>query len=304
MKIKKRKFDRKLAFCIGLIALPLLQYFIFYVCVNINSFVLAFTSYDKMSKETTFVGFDNFIAVLNEMFVEDKVMFGIRLRNSLVSYAFTLFVGTFFALMFSYYIYKKKLFCGIFKVFLFLPQIIPSVVLINVYRYFVETGVVQVCNKVLGLEISSFLTNVDLQFGTILFFHLYMGFGTQVLMYLGAMESINPSITEAAELDGISFFKELWLITFPCVFSTVATFIVVGLTGIFTNDLGVYSFKENSAVGNIQTLGYFLFRLTRANTTNQAAWPEIAAYGLLFTFVVAPISIVARKLLNKLDPLD
>lgn len=302
MRIKK--LDKKLIFCLCLIVLPVIQFLMFYVYVNINSFILAFTRYDKISGTTSVVWFENFAAALEDMFVTDKTAFGVRFRNSIVSYLFTLVIGTFFAIMFSYYIYKKRLFSGVFKVFLFLPHIIPGIVLISIYRYFVESGLVQVCRNVLGLEISSFLANQKLQFGTILFFHLFMGFGTQVLMYLGAMGNINPSITEAAEIDGITFFKELWLITFPCVFSTVAVFIVVGLTGIFTNDLGVYSFKESNADGNIQTLGYFLFRATVINTTNKAAWAKISAFGLIFTIVVAPISIIARKLFEKLDPMN
>ena len=301
-KIKNKPLDKKLLFCLCLIALPVLQFIICYIYVNFNSFVLAFTKYGKLNNSTTFVGFENFQNVWAEMFSIEKVAFGVRLRNSLVTYAFSLLVGMFFAIMFSYYIYKKRLFSGVFKIFLFLPHIIPSVVLISTYKYFVESGLVQICQK-LGFEVTSFLTDVDLQFGTVLFFHLFMGFGTQVLMYLGAMNNINPSVTEAAQIDGITFFKELWLITLPCIFGTVSTFVVVGLTGIFTNDLGVYSFYANNADGNIQTLGYFLYRTTRVSATNRAAWPRIATFGLYFTIVVAPISIGVRKIMDKIDPM-
>ncbi len=301
-RIKKKPFDKKLLFCLCVIALPVLQFLLCYVYVNFNSFILAFTKYDKITNTTSFVGFDNFELVWNEMFVTEKVAFDVRLRNSLVTYFFTLFVGMLFAVMFSYYIYKKRLFSGIFKIFLFLPHIIPGVVLISTYKYFVESGLVQLCQSI-GLNVNSFLTDIDLQFGTVLFFHLFMGFGTQVLMYLGAMNNINPAITEAAQIDGITFFKELVLITLPCIFGTLSTFVVVGLTGIFTNDLGVYSFYANNADGNIQTLGYFLYRTTKVSATNKAAWPRIATFGLYFTFVVAPISIGVRKIMDKVDPM-
>ena len=301
-KMRKKALDGKFIFCLCLIVLPILQFLLCYVYVNFNSFVLAFTKYDKISNNTSFVGFENFKTVWNEMFVADKIAFGVRFRNSIVAYLFTLIVGMLFAVMFSYYIYKERLLHGVFKIFLFLPHIIPSVVLISTYKYFVESGLVQVCQK-LGINVTSFLTDVDLQFGTVLFFHLFMGFGTQVLMYLGAMNNINPAITEAAQIDGITFFKELWLITAPCIFGTISTFLVVGLTGIFTNELGVYSFYANNADGNIQTLGYFLYRTTRVSATNKAAWPRIATFGLYFTFVVAPISIGIRKLMDKIDPM-
>ena len=122
-------------------------------------------------------------------------------------------------------------------------------------------------------------------------------------MYLGAMNNINPSITEAARLDGASFMRELWSITIPCVYPTLTTFVVVGITGIFTSDLGLYSFFATNAPGQAQTLGYYLFRETQNNTGNMARWPYISAIGLCFTAIVAPITVGLKRVLDKYDPM-
>ena len=122
-------------------------------------------------------------------------------------------------------------------------------------------------------------------------------------MYLGAMNKINPSITEAAELDGITFFRELWYITLPNILSTITTFFVVGLTTFFTGDMGVYTLKANNASNHIQTIGYYLKREIAVNKTNEAKWGYLSAFGLCCTVIVAPITYTLRQVLEKADPL-
>ena len=306
MTVKKKRFDKKLLFYAGLLALPLLQFAIFYVYVNFNSFVLATKKYDVVGLNFKFVGLENFKTVVDNIFVTDKVAFGIRFRNSFFDYCMTLVVGMVGAIVFSYYIYKQQFLSGAFKIILFLPHIIPSVALISIFKYFIDAGGVNFVNNVLHLEhleITTFLRDQRFNYATILSFSLFISFGTQVLMYLGAMNKINPSITEAAELDGITFFKELWYITLPNIFSTIATFLVVGLSVFFKADMGVYTMFGTNASNNIQTIGYYLNRLIIGASANQAQWGYISAFGLCCTFIVAPLTYFLKQYLDKADPL-
>ena len=306
MAIKKKRFDKKLLFYIGLLALPLLQFCIFYVYVNFNSFVLAVKRYNVVDFTYEFVGFGNFAEVFDKIFETEKVAFAIRFRNSLFNYVMTLVVGMVGALVFSYYIYKKQFLSGAFKIILFIPHIIPSVAIISIFKYFIDAGGVSLVNNVLKLEhlgITTFLRDDRFNYPVILSYSLFIGFGTQVLMYLGAMNKINPSITEAAELDGITFFRELWYITLPNVFSTIATFLVVGLTSFFTSDMGVYTMFATNASNNIQTIGYYLHRIIIGASANEAQWGYISAFGLCCTFIVAPLTYFLKQWLDKADPL-
>ena len=307
MVTRKKRLDKKLLFYIALIALPLLQFSVFYIYVNFNSFVLAFQSYNVLEFTYDFVGFENFKTVFDNLFVSEKAAFAIRFENSLRYYVMTLVVGMVGAIFFSYYIYKKQFMSGAFKIILFLPHIIPSVALISIFKYFIDAGGVSLVNDVLHLEhleIATFLNDKRFNYTVILAYALFMGFGTQVLMYLGAMNKINPSITEAAELDGITFFRELWYITLPNVFSTIATFFVVGLTTFFTADMGVYTFFAGNAGNNIQTIGYYLNRMIIRSSANEAQWGYISAFGLCCTFIVAPLTYFLKQYLDKKDPVD
>lgn len=303
-RTKKKFFNKQLLFYCCVLALPILQYCVFYIYVNINSFILAFTEFDPLTGKTAFVGFDNFKYVWDLFFhSEESYGFKLWLTNSLLDYGAKLLVGTGGAVLFSYYIYKKQIGSGFFKIILFLPSIIPGIAMISIYRYVADTNLLSLVQRLSGKTVTPFLVDPEKTFSSVLIYVLLMGFGTQVMMYLGAMNKINPSITEAAKLDGAGFMRELWSITVPCIYSTILTFFVTGLTGVFTSDMGLYSFFARNAPGEVWTLGYYLLRVTESNTTNQSMWPQIATIGLYFTMVIAPITIFLRTFLEKKDPM-
>ena len=130
-----------------------------------------------------------------------------------------------------------------------------------------------------------------------------MSFGVSVLMYTGAMTAIPSSVFEAAQLDGINPLKEFVLIVLPQIIPTVSVFIVTGLASVFTNQLHLYSFYYNGAPSEVQTIGYYLYKNIQTAKT-YAEYPYTAALGLIITFIVAPLVLLMRWGLKKIDPME
>ena len=300
LKVKQGRKVKKLLFYCALVALPVLQFTIFYIYVNINSIILAFQSYDTFSGKYDFVGFANIGSVLKEIFTEPSMLQ--QIGNSLIAFAFTTLLGITLSILFSYYIYKNGKFSGIFKTVLFLPQIISALVLVIIFKYFVEMAIPEIWLHMTGNKIEGLFTNPDTMFGTVVFFTLWVGFGTQVLMYVAAMYGINEAIVEAARIDGVGFMGELWYITIPSIWPTISTFIVVGFANLFNNQLNLYSFGANTVPENIRTIGYHLYVNLLDNSTKMAAWPELAAKGLVFTIIIMPFVYGSKYLLNRFGP--
>ena len=208
---KKKNQILKISFYLALIILPVAQFCIFYIYVNFNSFLLAFQEFDLWGETATFVGFKNFNTVFDELFA--KKIFNKIFANSLIASGSTLLVGIPLAVLFSHYIYRKGALSGLFKTILYIPHVVSSVSLVIIYKYFVELGIPFVVQQIAGGElIEGLYSNPDSTFATVLFFNLWVSFGPQVLMYSSSMASINESLLEAAELDGITYLKELWYI--------------------------------------------------------------------------------------------
>ena len=82
---KRKKEITDLLFYLSLIVLPLIQFIIFYVIVNANSFALAFKKYE-FTVDGQYVsspaGFDNFAKVINDLFTKEE--FKYCFRNSAI----------------------------------------------------------------------------------------------------------------------------------------------------------------------------------------------------------------------------
>ena len=122
-----------------------------------------------------------------------------------------------------------------------------------------------------------------------------------MLMFTGAMSGISESVSESASLDGIRPIQEYWYITIPLIYPTLTTFIIVGVVGIFTNQMSLFSFFGVDADASLQTFGYMLYRGIK--TANISGYSYLAALGLFFTLISVPLTFFVKWLLGKFDPM-
>lgn len=293
--LNKRRKD--LVFCILMILIPAIQFCIFYIGVNFNSVLMAFQSY-KINPETglgayVFNHFANFKTIWLNLKYEGSLL-GI-IGNSFVMFFCNMLIGTTLALFFSLYIYKKMPAYGVFKVLLFMPSVLSSIVTVTMFRYFAENAI----PAIFGME-NGLLSTPGLAFPTLIFFNIWISFGTSILMYSGAMNGIDESVIEAAKLDGVTPLREFFSVIFPLIYPTVVTFVIVGVAGIFTNQMNLFSFYGNDAIKQYQTMGYYLFR--GVNLATLAEYPELATYAVVLTAIAVPMTLLSKKALEKFGP--
>lgn len=293
----KQRRVKELVFYWTILALPLLQFVIMYVVVNINSFLLAFQNigYDGETGAyaISWVGFKNFGTFINEIF-HDSLMSG-RFLNSLWVYLLTLFFGTAGSVVFSFYIYKKYRGSGFFRLILMLPSFLPAVVMVLIYSRIVDFVPIYFGGN-------GWLSGKPNQtFAVVLFYHFFVGYGSGVLMYSNAMSRIPDSLVESARLEGCGAVREFFKITLPLIYPTLETFLIIGLSNLFINQANLFEFFTSGAAPQIQTVGYYLFNQVFGRTTTMATYPYASAAGLVLTAVTIPIVMVARHFLDKLD---
>ncbi len=295
---------KRLTFYVGILLLPLLQFAIFYIYVNFNSIRMAFLSYSEnvgaLGYTTKFSGIENFKVALSGI-KENLYM----VKNSLLLFFFQTVIGLPLALLFSFYVYKKFFMSGFFKVVLFLPQMISSIVFSMIFMYLASDKAVY---TKLGLESGLFALNTDLAVrrATLLIYCVWMSFGVNVIMFTGAMSGINESVVESAQIDGANFMEEFFFVTVPMIFPTVTSFIIIGISGIFTHQMYLYDFYRYNGA-ELSTTGYFLYMQAKTSdlvTTDQEqlSYSVLSAYGLIITLVLFPLTMGVRKLLEKFGP--
>ncbi len=293
-----------LIFYIGFMALPILQFIIFYLGVNFKSLLLTFQEYNYATQTYEFVGLANIRTVFNSLFTPT---YGAMFKNTLVALLVNIVISTPCALLFSYYIYKKSFLSGFFRVILFLPSIISAVVLTLLFRYYVERfipGLIYIINE--NVEVPFFLTDDRYQFGTLLVYSVLLSFGSSTLLYSSAMSGISESIVEAAQIDGANVFQEFVHIIFPMIYSTFSTFIITNCAAMMSNQLNMYTFYGTSGAMQSynQTLGYELYQKTviALNKNQQSEYPVLSAFGIAYSFVSIPLTFFVRWVLKKVGP--
>lgn len=290
---------KQLIFYFSIVALPLIQYFIFYIYVNFNSVLLAFKQYKVVDGLTRyeFIGVKNFTDFFQQFF--SGTDFKNMALNSLIIYAFGLLFCMPLSLLFSYYIYKKFALSGFFRVMLFLPSIISSVVTVFMYKFMLDQALPKMVETLFGITIDAPMSNPDNLMGAVLLFKFLCAFGGGVIMYSNAMARIPVSVTEYAAIDGVTPFREFFSIVLPLIYPTLSTFLIVGVAAFFTDQAYCFEMFATNADISVQTFGYYLFAQTYKSENN---YPFASAVGLVFTLIAVPLTYGVKAILDRLDP--
>lgn len=283
-----------LFYCLVLV-IPLTQIAIFYFGVNFQSILMSFQTYSTNTDTFSWNPQINFQQFINEV---KTTNFWIMMRDSLVVWLCTQLAGTVLALFFSYYIYKKRTLAKFFKFVLFLPSIIPALLLVFIFRFFMNSAI-PAFNIKDGILPPGLLTNSKTYFWIITAFTVWISFGAQVLVYSGAMDQIPNEILEAGKLDGTNSFTEFTRIVIPYIIPTVSTFVIVGVATIFTNQNNLYSFYGDNLIGTDKTIGYYLYYLVSSSGSGMSKYCYASFLGLVSTCVAVPLTFIVRRLLNK-----
>lgn len=300
MKSNQRKIGgiSKLIFYTCMMALPVLQFSLLWFCVNVNSILLAFKNYDYETGKYSWYAFENFKTVFYNF--KQVPYFAASLKNTTIIYLCSLLIGTPLSVMFSFYLYKKMPASGFFKTVLFIPHILSALIMVILYKYFVDRAIPSLVEMITGKQTEGLLANSKTTLFAIIFYNVWTSFGTRTVMYSSTMSGISDSVVEAAKLDGITPLKELWYITIPMIWPTFATFVVVGFAGLFTNQANLYNFYGNNAEYSLYTFGYYLYVAIRTSSISE--YPYLSALGLVLTAVALPLTLGLRKAMDRLGP--
>lgn len=298
LKNNRKKVQREdLIFYILMLVYPIAQFCVFYLYVNANAFLLPFQKIDIATNTTTW-NLDAMKEAIRMTFVDESFM-SMRLMSLLI-YAFGVVVNMPLAIFCSYYIYKKLPMGGMFRVILYLPCIISSIVLSGMFQYFVERAYPEFINLLTGQQVEGLLENKDTRLITLLLFGTFVGLGANMLLYTDSMSAIDQELVEAAHIDGAVGIREFWHVTLPGIYPLLTTFIITGVVGMFTADCYLYNFYGTNAPADLQTYGYWIY--VKTMISSESYYPTISALGLILTIFAVPLTFLVRYLLERFGP--
>ena len=202
---------------------------------------------------STWVGLDNFVQVFTQPDLARALL------NTLL-YAAIALVGIPVALVVASLLNTPGLrFRGTFRVLYFLPVVTMPVAVALVWRLLlnVDTGVVNAVLHGLRLPAVAWLSTPVLNIVVIALVGIWMGLGTQIIIFVAAIQGVPDSLYEAAELDGASPVRRFFAITVPlispttfflCILSVIASMQVFDLIFLMIDPMSNPAYPESKSM--------------------------------------------------------
>ena len=257
----------------------IIGFLLFFMVPIINTVIYSFNKVDVAETggmKMEFVGTDNYFDLFNTE-VSTKSQQFIRVftdenSNVLVNTPLIVIFSLFCALLVNAK-YKGR---GVVRVIFFLPIVLGLTVVTSMITVSSGggdlTAVQTTTTEESGFLMSLFTTNSFLPPNVISFivgvisdiFQIVSKAGVQTLMYLAALQSINPSLYEVAKIEGCTTYETFWKITFPMVGNTTLFIFVYTLVDLFlastmSEEIYAFAFTKNSiGVGSALSVCFLL----------------------------------------------
>ena len=218
-----RKQQKVVAFLFLLVPVALTIVFGYLPFVSMVEY--SFMRWDGMG-EKEFIGFKNYVDALTRP--ENYRVFKVALYY-LVASVVQIALALFFATILSFNLKGKSFFKGV----LFFPYLINGVAIGLIFLYFFrDTGTLNTFLKFLGFKGDTlWLTDPKIVNWSIAFTSVWRYMGYNMIMFLGAIQSIPSEIYEAAELDGANYWDVFWHIILKTIMPIVKLMVILSITG-------------------------------------------------------------------------
>ena len=239
-----------------------------------------------------FVGLDNYTRLFSDP------EFHNALEHNALWTAFFLIVPMALGLFGAFLLSRIRRFQMLLRVVYFVPYVVATVVAGAIWQSLLnpDQGIGAGLSK-LGihwLANVNFLGDPHLALGSVAFVNTWQWWGFLVVIFLAAMQAVDPVQYEAARLDGANAWQEFWHITLPGIRPTLMFLALMTVIWSFLVFDYVYILTRGGPAGATEVLGTLLY--TAAFGSHEAGYA--AAIGVVMaaiSFVVVCAYLLLRR---------
>jgi ABC-type sugar transport system permease subunit len=253
----------------------------------LHSFYLSLTEWSGFTSPR-FVGLDNF-----QTLIHDPV-FWKALRHTLLYTAATTILQTTLPLLLAVFLNRGWRGGVAFRTLLFVPVVISFVVTAVLWQmiYDPSFGTLNRALSEIGLGglAHPWLGDSATVLPAIVLVSLWQSVGFYMLIYLAGLQSIDPTLYEAAKIDGANARQELLKITVPMLRTVTAVVVLLNLINGFNTFDVIYVMTGGGPDRGSEVLGTYLYKLAFGSETG--AVPSFG-YATAISMVVFLLCMVA-----------
>ena len=183
----------------------------------------------KAGRAGVWVGLENY-----QVMVEDPV-FWQALGNNLWFAVGTIPVSVALALLMAVWVNGRLAGRGLLRLAFFTPTVLPMIAVANIWLFFYTPGygLLEQITGLLGLPSHNWLGSRETALGCLVVVTVWKEAGFFMIFYLAALQSLSPSLGEAASLMGASRWYFFRRVTFPLLMPTTLFVLVNAVINSF-----------------------------------------------------------------------
>ncbi|CAD7055128.1 sugar ABC transporter permease [Pseudorhizobium endolithicum] len=239
---------------LGYLAPYILGLLVFTAVPFLTSLYLSFTSYDLMSSPR-WSGFANY----ERLFTRDRTF--VKSLNVTLLYVFiTVPLKLAFALFIAAILNYKLQFINFFRTAFYVPSILGGSIAIAVlWRYmFASEGLVNMGLSVIGLGPVDWFGDPTNALITITLLRCWQ-FGSAMVIFLAALQSIDKSLYEAASIDGAGKITTFIFITLPLLTPVIFFNLIMQMVQAFQEFNGPYIITQGGPLKSTYLLPLYIY---------------------------------------------
>lgn len=204
-----------------------------------------------------FAGFENYISVFK------STLFWKSLKISFVFMIFTTIFQVILGFFYGYLVYLQPKGYRIYKILLFVPNVLPSVAtgFIWSYIYSPSMGVLKPIMQALGLGqyYVSPIADPKLALAAVIFAQIWSGLGVQVILFNSGFMNIPSEVIESARLDGATGWKMIKTMVIPMSWDITKMVIILQTIGALRSFDLIYVMTAGGPNHSTEVLPMHLF---------------------------------------------
>ncbi|MDD2647458.1 MAG: sugar ABC transporter permease [Eubacteriales bacterium] len=264
----------------AIVPVILLLLFIYYPIGKMVEFSLYNMSYTKVKG---FVGLKNYIDIFAkpELFQTFRVSL-YYMVGAIVQIALALYFATILS-------FKTK-FTGVYKAAMFFPYLVNGIALGFIFKFFYTRGyVLDTVLTAFGIPLESlpyWLRDQSINNWSLVATSLWKYMGQNMVLFSGAIMSVDPTLYEAASIDGANKWHQFRYIILPSISTVLTLNVILSITGSLSAFEPPYVI---TSMGGNGTATYFIKMHETAHTLHKVGLASAMAVVLITIIILCTI---------------
>lgn len=242
-----------------LFVLPAIAWYIIFRYLPMPGVYMAFTRYKGIGDifKAKFVGLKWFESFFKSAYAKQTLVNTLRLSL----YSLSLFpLPIIFALVVNEI--RNEKFKKVTQTIVYAPHFVSLVILVTMLGLFLDAkGIVNSLLASWGMEKIDFLNSDAAYPHVFVWSGIWSSLGWSAIIYTAALSSVDPSLHEAATLDGASRLQRIWHIDLPTIAPTIIIQLILRVGSIMSvsTEKGIL-LKNSLNAGVAETVGTFVYQ--------------------------------------------